>query len=134
MKSFVYCLLFILLGISPLKNVMCQLPTSTCAELGGTTPVDIYNSPYTILPDGSLCCDLYTGPQTCISEEEVRVHCQDRGLVLEPCHFCKTCAKIVGERCGGTQGQYGRCEEGLECDETINNGTCLYGRGMHHCT
>ena len=56
--------------------------------------------------------------------------------MLEPCHFCQTCAKVAGETCGGSQGEYGKCDEGLECyngTEVMNGsngiGTC-YHNGM----
>ena len=44
---------------------MCKA-TVTCSSLGGEAPVLVYNSPYTILENGSLCCDSYDGPTTCI--------------------------------------------------------------------
>ena len=58
--------------------------------------------------------------------------CRGRGLVPEPCHFCKTCAKVGGEPCGGQQNIYGTCDEGLECVESDRNSThgICYGKGM----
>ena len=37
------------------------------------------------------------------------------GLVNDVCGCCKTCAKIIGEECGGVFGIYGTCDDGLEC-------------------
>lgn len=118
-------------------NVCKGIPIPDCATQGGEAPVFIYNSPYTILENGDLCCDPYSGPTTCRDEKELADKCQGRGLVDEPCHFCKTCARLAGETCGGDlHYEYGRCDEGLEClngterkNGTNGIGTC-YRIGM----
>ena len=103
-----------------------------CTDIGGTVPIPIFNSPYTILPNGSLCCPKYIG-DFCEDEKVIAGDkCRGRGLVYEPCHFCKTCAKLAGESCGGHQNLYGTCDEGLECVEADQNSThgICYGKGM----
>lgn len=101
-----------------------------CREIGGTVPVDVYNSPYTILPNGSLCCPEYIGNSCNKDEKAVATECPG-GLVYEPCHFCKTCAKLLGMVCGGHQSQYGKCLEGLECIASNKNATGIcYVEGM----
>ena len=103
-----------------------------CLAIDGTVPVPILNSPYTILPNSSLCCPKYVG-SLCKDEKEMAGKCQDRGLVDEPCHLCKTCARLAGESCGGHENIYGTCDEGLECvnntNENSTHGIC-YGKGM----
>lgn len=110
-----------------------------CVAIGGTVPVPIFNSPYTILPNTSLCCPKYIG-DFCKDEKEIAGDkCKGRGLVYEPCHLCKTCARLAGESCGGHQNIYGTCDEGLECvnvnitdpstDQNYTHGLC-YGKGM----
>ena len=102
-----------------------------CRDLGGEVPIPILNSPYTILPNGSLCCPEFVG-ESCQDEKEIATKCRG-GLEFEPCNFCKTCAKIPGEECGGTEGQNGHCDEGLECvitNQTAMTGRC-YGKGMY---
>lgn len=101
-----------------------------CTAIGGTVPIPIFNSPYTILPNGSLCCPKYIG-DFCEDEKVIAGDkCRGRGLVHEPCHFCKTCAKLAGEPCGGHQNLYGTCDEGLECVEADQNSThgICYGK------
>ena len=99
-----------------------------CMAIGGEVPIPIPNSPYTLLPNGSLCCPEYVG-NYCLDEKEMAPKCSG-GLVPEPCHFCKTCAKQAGETCGGHQNLHGTCDEGLECvDHNNTNGIC-YGKGM----
>ena len=103
-----------------------------CQAIGGTVPVPIFNSPYTILPNGSICCPRYVG-DFCEDEKQIAAgKCLGRGIVDEPCHFCKTCAKLAGEPCGGNENQYGTCNEGLECVESDQNSThgICYGKGM----
>lgn len=103
-----------------------------CRDIGGTVPIPIYNSPYTLLPNGSLCCPLYVGDSCQTDEEQLDTNKCEGGLVLEPCHFCKTCAKQAGEPCGGQQNIYGTCDEGLECNQLDQNSThgICYGKGM----
>ena len=62
------------------------------------------------------------------------------GLVYEPCHFCQTCAKVIGDTCGGNHSEYGKCDEYLEClngtevmDGSNGIGTC-YPIGMQYYT
>ena len=104
-----------------------------CREIGGTVPIPIWNSPYTLLPNGSLCCPMYDISRYCQTDEKLldTSKCLG-GLVKEPCGFCKTCAKVAGEPCGGHQNLNGTCDEGLECvqsDENSTHGICL-GIGM----
>ena len=102
-----------------------------CTANGGAVRVFLFNSPYTIYANGSLCCPEYR-KGLCERDEKAIVHKCPGGLLYEPCHYCKTCAKQAGESCGGAQNIYGRCDEGLECatpNITDTHGVC-YGKGM----
>ena len=82
--------------------------------------IPVFNSMYTVWPNQSLCCPPYlreSDEPYCISEEDMEVKCgkENRGIVDEPCFYCKTCAKLIGELCHGPYKAYGRCDEGLEC-------------------
>lgn len=89
---------------------------------GGTVPIPIFNSRYRILEDQHLCCpervyDVVTAESYCLTEDRVREFCarEGRGMVYEPCYHCRTCAKKVGETCGGLELIHGECDQGLLC-------------------
>lgn len=130
MKTLLH-LLIVALYVFPNLDCTRSVVEVDCREISGTVPVPIFNSPYTILPNGSLCCPLFPR-DSCNQDEKVIATKCPGGLVFEPCHFCKTCAKSAGERCGGIQNQHGTCDQGLECAERDQNGTgTCYGKGMH---
>jgi len=109
-----------------------QMKEHNCSAIeGATQPVDIYNSDYWLLPDNSFCCPLY--PYHCIPEEDVEAYCADEGKKItdEPCFHCKTCAKRLGEICGGVHKINGTCEEELECfgGENGSTGVCMQKGG-----
>ena len=87
---------------------------SSCDPSQGYQPIPVYNSAYAVLPSGKFCCPLFQNESNCTREEEVVCNCP-AGLVYEPCHHCKTCAKVAGEVCGGAWGALGRCDKGLVC-------------------
>ena len=87
---------------------------SSCDPAQGTAPFPVYNSAYVVLRSGEFCCPLLQSDSHCIPEDKVACNCQG-GLVYEPCHHCKTCAKVAGDLCGGAWGMFGRCDKGLVC-------------------
>ena len=108
----------------------CVLGEIDCEANGGEVPVPLFNSPYTIFPNGTLCCPEYQ-EGLCVKDEKAIADKCSGGLVYEPCFYCKTCAKQAGESCGGAQSTYGRCDEGMECattNITDTRGIC-YGKG-----
>lgn len=122
-------LLVVVLYIFP--HCICR-GSVDCDEYGGEVPVPILNSPYKLLPNSSLCCPEFAG-NSCADEKSIASKCGG-GLVFEPCHFCKTCAKLAGEECGGIQNIYGSCNESLECvyeNENSTTGICYHGKGKH---
>lgn len=133
----------LILAVYIFTHFVCTA-SEDCKEIGGVVPVSVFNSPYTILPNGSLCCPEYIGDSCNRDEKEIATKCPGE-LVYEPCYFCKTCAKQLGESCGGNQGQYGKCDEELECiTQNITTqeglcyvkGTCCLYNGMpaHTCS
>ena len=127
MKAIMLHLLVVVLYIFP--HCVCR-EYEDCINAGGEVPSYIANSQYTILPNGSLCCPLFAG-NFCKDEKEMKdTKCVDAGLVYEPCHFCKTCAKRAGESCGGIHNEYGTCDhdKGLQCiPRNATMGTCYNG-------
>lgn len=124
-SKFIEVLLLVSLGLvfhgecAPTK-VQKQLTIRTidCSILNGTKPVDIINSKYTLLPNGTLCCPLERYSQHrdyCTSKAVMKDICGDRGIVYEPCFHCKTCAKSIGETCSGPQYTHGHCGKDLLC-------------------
>jgi len=68
--------------IITLANCQYEQPILESCE-NGTRPVYVFNSAYTILPDGTtLCCPLYQSDSNCTSEEEVQSTCPN-GIVPE---------------------------------------------------
>ena len=105
---------FIAISVIALANCQYERPIPEGCE-NGLRPVYVFNSAYTILPDGGFCCPCYQSESNCTSEEEVRSICPN-GIVYEPCFHCRTCAQGIGETCGGTYGLQGVCEQTtLEC-------------------
>lgn len=94
-----------------------------CESLPGSRPIEIYNSWYWLLNNGSLCCPLNTYNERrddyCISESRAREECarRGRGIDKDPCLHCDTCTKLIGESCYGPQGTHGFCDKemGLVC-------------------
>lgn len=96
-----------------------------CSSQGATTPaLPVFNSVYSVFPDGSLCCPPDYYPENnynsyCISKEEMADKCgkEYRGINHEPCFQCYRCAKLIGELCHGPYKAHGRCDKdrGLEC-------------------
>ena len=120
---------FVAISVIALANCQDERPIPEGCD-NGTRPIYVYNSAYTILPDGGFCCPEYHFQSNCISEEEVRRVCP-HGIVYEPCAHCRTCAKGIGETCGGTHALQGICERAtLECtvgtfpDENVT-GVCV---------
>ena len=69
---------FVAILIITLATCQCERPIPEGCE-NGTRPVYVFNSAYTILPDGTtLCCPLYQSDSNCTSEEEVRSICPNR--------------------------------------------------------
>lgn len=101
--------------IKPVEEIDCE------SVSGATRPTHIYNSKYSLLADGNICCPSSEynehNVHYCIPNDRVVEICaaQERGSVYEPCFHCLTCAKLIGEKCGGIQGIYGSCDRDLEC-------------------
>ena len=114
-----------------------SLPSVTvlnCSALGGYRPIEILNSRYQILQNGTLCCPLdrydSNGQDRCIPKEEIEDVCGEKGLEYEPCFHCFTCAKVLGESCKGLQFTHGLCRsKDLECI-----GTDIDEAGVGACT
>lgn len=121
----IYLLAFLALeasGLPLLERTSRMVQNLDCKALNGTQPIKICNSPYTRLPNGSLCCptfpfDPITNEPICINESRVEEHCKQlgRSVVKEPCRYCKICGKLRGETCRGPQNLHGHCSKGLEC-------------------
>ncbi len=94
-----------------LSNALCAL--ATCDYREGEQPVPVLNSYYSFV-DGNFCCPLNYADSKCKPEKEMNCLCP-HGLVKEPCRHCLTCAKGLGEECGGTNGINGECMDGLDC-------------------
>ncbi len=95
-----------------LSNALC-VPVAACDYREGDQPVPVLNSKYSIV-DGNFCCPLNYADSNCKTEEEMKCLCP-HGMVDEPCRHCQTCAKGLGEECGGTYGINGECMHGLRC-------------------
>lgn len=128
--------LFLLVSSGLVFHAECSLGKHTtpapvnCTALGGLRRVDIVNSPYTVLPNDSLCCPRLA---SCKEKSVMREICRNRELVDEPCFQCKTCAKMIGETCSGPHGMYGECESPLICIGS-NGSTLPYGEAIGACT
>ena len=105
----------VLLVISTISIVSCQQGVHEVC-MNGVKPLFVPNSPYSILPNGSLCCPPLLEDSNCSSEKDMQTKCPDGLLIDEPCFFCMTCAKRLGEICGGAYGTLGRCNRSLECN------------------
>ncbi len=102
-----------------------------CSAIANVTRIEIINSAYYLLSNGSLCCP----PKNCQNSEDdmVEICGAERGIVNDPCHHCMTCGKIKGESCQGIQFTQGQCGPNLSCINS--NGTVMifeYDEGV--CT
>ncbi len=114
-------LLFLVSGATSFPIKLPMVKDVDCIAENGSKPIGMYNSPYTILPNGSLCCPFtpyhLNGESVCFDEDRVEAYCKirGRGVTHEPCIYCRTCAQLAGETCRGPQLIHGNCDEGLEC-------------------
>ena len=69
---------------------------------------------------GFLVCN-FTTALLCIPCSDVKCEtpiCRG-GFVKDACNCCKTCAKTVGEKCGGPYDMSGVCDKGLKCKKVL---------------
>ena len=138
MQAKLALLLLITLSCAPQLLADCD---STFDFRHHVQPIFVKNSKYTVQENGEICCPLNYEDSECIPADEMKCCCP-HGLVSEPCHHCKTCAKGPGEMCGGLYGAIGKCAKGLRCtadrDKFIHGlnitGICVGdGRGEAVC-
>lgn len=63
-------------------------------------------------------CHLYKHQCTPVDQ----LNCKG-GYTLDICLCCTDCAKVEGEKCGGTWDEYGKCDAGLECVTGVDSHT-----------
>lgn len=121
LKTVIASIIITLVSSAPTEEI-------DCLARNGSIPVEVFNSKYTILPNGLLCCPRYSGDSNC---QDVKDTCGERELVKEPCHHCKTCSKLLGEDCGGPHSIYGKCGSNLVCSRESNDliGACVAAGG-----
>ena len=66
------------------------------------------------------CAPCHTYKHQCTPKDQL--NCKG-GYTLGICHCCTFCAKIEGEKCGGTWNYYGKCDVGLKCVTAVDSHT-----------
>lgn len=127
------------LCVQKLINQMCYFKTTNmCFILQILLLSNIYSTYAAKRPQPSTgigsALDLQCPPCErlhCTPRKAHRLKCRG-GVTTGVCGCCPVCAKLEGERCGGTWDYLGKCDQGLNCvteENDVNTGVDIFYLG-----